>query len=154
MAIPLEGRLHWRRTAPFHVQLELETPDKIQREAGERDIRGRAIRIFRTDGRLTVGDPLKFTIWVCNRGDEPTGPAYIYLDALTTARYMEVYLCGDPPTCSLAAYEFSIISTPSEVPTLTPRDLEEQLEHFANEDATQRRVTRSARWWRFWSRSS
>jgi hypothetical protein len=78
----------------------------------------------------------------------------MYFDAFTTARYMEVYLCGDPPRYSLAAYEFSVVSAPSEMPTLTPRDLEEQLEHFASADGITARVTRAARWWRFWSRSS
>jgi hypothetical protein len=152
MAIPFEGQLQMRRTAPFHVQLELETPHEIQPMAGERDVRGRAIRVFRTDGRLTVGDRLTFTIWVCNRGDEPTGPAYMYFDTFATAKYMEVYLCGNPPSYTLAAYEFSVIRAPSDEPTLTTQDLERQVHQLSKVEAVRPRVPKAAGWWQFWKR--
>jgi hypothetical protein len=75
-----------------------------------------------------VGDRVAFPLWVCDAGDEPTGPAYIHRDHFMAARYMEVYLYGDPPECKLAAYEFGVIRAPSEEPTLTARELEELLE--------------------------
>ena len=127
MAIPVAGRLKWRRTAPFHVQLEVETPADIDRVPGNIQIQGRTIRVFRTDDRLAVGDRVVFTLGLCDPGDEPDGPAFIYFDEFATARYMEVYLYGDPPNCKLAAYEFSVIDAPSEEPTLTPRQLEDML---------------------------
>ena len=100
MAIPLEGRLKWRRTAPFHIQLELEKFQNVQRVAGNIRVQGRAVRVFRTDGRLTMGDRIAFALWACDAGDEPTGPAYIYFDDLTTAQYIEAYLYGDPPNAN------------------------------------------------------
>jgi hypothetical protein len=140
MAIPLEARLKWRRTAPFHVQLEVERPQSNKRVTGDTQIQGRIVRIFRTDGRLAVGDRFAFPLWVCRAGDEPTGPAYIYYDDFMEASYIEAYLCGNPPECSLAAYEFGVISAPSDKPTLTPRELEELLEQFDN-PRTEARLT-------------
>ena len=140
MAIPLQGRLEWRRTAPFHVQLELEKPEDLQRVAGQIQVQGRAVRVFRTDGRLAVGDRVAFPLWVCDAGDVPTGPAYIYYDTFMAASYMEAYLGGNPPELWLAAYEFSVIRAPSDEPTLTPRELEEWLGQF------------DKKWWQFWQR--
>lgn len=152
MAIPLEGRLKCRRTAPFHVQLEVEKPQDVQGVPGDRQIQGRAVRVFRTDGRLAAGDRLRFELWVCREGDEPTGPAYIHFDDFMTARFMEAYLYGDPPECKLAAYEFSVISAPSDEPTLTPRELEEWLERFNNAPAAAPGIRKAPRWWQFWRR--
>ena len=130
MTIPLEGRLKGRQTAPFHGQLELEKSEDFDALLGERRIYGRTVRVFRSDGRVSVGDRLGFALWVCHPGDIPTGPAFIFFDDLKPARYMEAYLYGDPPECELAAYEFTVIRTPSDEPTLTPRQLEELLEEL------------------------
>ena len=151
MTIPLEGRLKWRQTAPFHIQLELEKSEDFH-PWGDIQVHGRAVRVFRTDGRVAVGDSLGFALWVCRPGDEPTGPAYIYYDDLKTARYMEAYLYGDPPECELAAYEFNVIDTPSDEPTLTPRELEESLEQFGTSRPVPVRTQEETRWWRFWRR--
>jgi hypothetical protein len=152
MAIPLEGRLKARQTAPFHVQLELEQSHDIQSVAGDIQVQGRAVRVFRTDGRLEVGTRVAFALWVCDPRDEPTGPAYIYFDDFRTAKYMEAYLYGDPPGCKLAGYEFSVIRAPSEQPTLTPRELEELSGQFGNSRAVLPKVPKAGRWWHFWRR--
>lgn len=152
MAIPLEGRLKVRLTAPFHVQVELEKWQNIQRVAGDIEVRGRVVRVFRTDGRLTVGDPVAFTLWACDAGDEPTGPAYIYFDDLMPASYVEAYLYGDPPKCDLGAYEFSVIPAPSDEPTLTPRELEGLLAQLVNPRVVAQTVLKATDWWRFWRR--
>ena len=152
MAIPLEGRLKSRQTAPFHIQLELEKPQDIHTVSGDVQVHGRAVRVFRTDGRVAVGDRLGFALWVCRAGDEPTGPAYIYYDDFTTANFMEAYLYGDPPECKLAAYEFNVIRTPSDEPTLTPHELEEVPEQVGNAPVGRLRIRKTTRWWRFWRR--
>jgi hypothetical protein len=150
MAIPLEGRLEWRRTAPFHVQLELEKPQDIQRLPDDIEVRGRAVRVFRTDGRLAVGDRCGFTLWVCRAGDEPTGPAYMYYDDFVTASYVEAYLYGNPPKCELAAYEFTVISAPSDEPILTARELDEGLEQLDKARRGPAGMSKGTRWWQFW----
>lgn len=128
MAIPLEGRLRWRREAPFHLQMELDQTREHPLATCETEVRGVAIRVFRSDGRLALGDNVAFPLWVCRRGDEPTGPACILIEAFARAHYMEVYLVGDPPEFSLAAYEFCVLDTPSDQPVLTPEQLIELLE--------------------------
>jgi len=152
MAIPFEGRLEVRLTAPFHVQIELEKWQNIQGVAGDTEVRGRVVRVFRTDGRLPVGDPVAFTLWACDPGDEPTGPAYIYFDDLMTASYVEAYLYGDPPKCKLGAYEFGVIPAPSDEPTLTARELEGLLARFANPRVVAQKVLSATNWWQFWRR--
>lgn len=141
----------WRRTAPFHVQLELDTARGRQRASGQTRVRGQAIRVFRTDGRLTLGDQVEFPLWVCQEGDEPTGPAFIYVDAFERAAYMEAYFAGNPPDYRLAAYEFCVIPAPSERPVLIPEELEEPVARFASvrQDNS---PPRGERRWRFWKR--
>jgi hypothetical protein len=125
MSISLQGCVEWRRTAPYHVQLELERETEPLHPPREVQIQGRVVRIFRSDGRLGSGDRVAFSLWVCQPGDEPTGPAYIYFEHFIRANYMEVYLSGNPPACTLAGYELAVIDTPSEQPTMTVQQLEE-----------------------------
>jgi len=99
-----------------------------------------------------VGDRVAFALYVCRAGDEPTGPAYIYCDDFKAARYMEAYLFGDPPECKLAAYEFNVIRTPSDEPTLTSRQLEKLLEQFGNSWADLSGIQQATKWWQFWRR--
>jgi hypothetical protein len=142
--IALQGRIGWRKTAPFHVQLELVNSQCVPSALGETRVEGRAIRVFRTDGRLAVGDRIAFSIWVCESGGEPTGPAYIYVDDLSRANLMEAYLHGTPPEYELAAYEFRIIDTASEQPYLTL--LAEHNTPLAEEVRTPAKRRR----WQFW----
>jgi hypothetical protein len=117
--------------APFHVQIELDKAGE-PRAALDRwgrarltEVRGRVVRVFRTDGRLDTGDNVEFPLWVCEKGDEPTGPAFIYEGAYAGAVYLEAYLTGTPPKCDLCAYEFRVVDAPSDQPVLTPEELEE-----------------------------
>ena len=98
--IALEGRLQWRKTAPFHIQIELQKRSMPFRVPSPVDIPGRVVRVFRTDGRLAEGDQVAFVLWVCRPGDEPTGPAYVYHDDFIQATHMEVYLYGSPPNAN------------------------------------------------------
>jgi hypothetical protein len=138
-----------RCTAPFHVQLELEKVRNGEQVSGQKQFRGRVVRVFRTDSRLTIGDDIEFPLWVCQKGDEPTGPAYIYDDDLAGAAFMEAYLYGTPPSCELAAYEFGVISAPTDQPTMSPADLEKLLDQDREKVATPERVG-TAKWWQFW----
>jgi len=138
------GRLRARHEAPFHVQLELEKTRVLECVPGDMQVSGRAVRVFRTDGRLAVGDHLAFTLWICRAGDEPTGPAYIYYDDFMGASYMEVYLYGSPPDCQLAGYELSVVDAPSDEPKLPPDEFDFWLKTAGGD----------IRWWQFWKRFS
>lgn len=125
MTMGLEGRIKARTDAPYHVQLQLEGKSEPSRSPGDVLIQGRVVRVFRSDGRLATGDKVTFKIWLCQPGDEPTGPAFIYYEPFMQATHLEAYLYGTPPNCQLAAYEFAILSNPTEVPMMTVAQLQE-----------------------------
>ena|SRR5882724_6765289 len=112
-------------TALYHVQLQLERKSEPSRVPSEIVLQGRVVRVFRGDGRLGPGDRVAFKLWVCQPGDEPTGPAFIYYGPFMQATHVEAYLHGKPPDCELAGYEFAVISAPSEQPSMTVGQLQE-----------------------------
>src|SRR4051812_24056601 len=97
MVMGLEGRIKWRMTAPYHVQLHLDEKAEPLKIPSEFRVRGSVVHIFRSDGRLGPGDCVAFSIWVCRPGDEPTGLAFIYYEPLMRATHIEAYLHGNPP---------------------------------------------------------
>ena len=148
MTITLEGRLWWRQVAPFHIQLELKKDSgESQVPRGQVRVDGCVVRVFRSDGRLALGDRVGFKLWVCQSGDEPTGPAYVYYEDFIRATHMEAYLHGTPPDYELAAYEFAILSAPSDEPTMNVRQLERLLAGFERPSL---RTPKPKGWWHFW----
>lgn len=121
----LEGRINARTTAPYHVQLQLEGKSAPSRSPSEVVLQGRVVRIFRGDGRLGSGDCVAFKLWVCQPGDAPTGPAFIYYEAFMQATHIEAYLYGTPPNCQLAAHEFEALNGPTDEPMMTVAQLQE-----------------------------
>jgi len=152
LSIPLEGRLRWRKTAPFHVQLELEKGSGRLTVPGNFTVRGGVVRVFRSDGRIAPGDHVAFGLWVCRAGQEPTGPAYVYEDDLMRASHVEAYLYGTPPDCELAAYEFTLLEVPSDEPKMSIGDLEELLSRFDGLKTinTADAKCHAGKWWEFW----
>jgi hypothetical protein len=126
MAIPLEGRIGVRRDAPLHVQLRLTNkPEKIPEPSDEVSIHGYVVKVFRGENLASVGELITFRLWVvCRPGDIPTGPAYVYYDALMNARHLEAFLYGASPHCRLGAYEFKLMGEPTQEPTMTVEELE------------------------------
>ncbi len=151
MMLP-EGRLHWRRVAPFHLQIEILKDSTKSRVPSEVEIHGRVVRIFRTDGRLKSGDNISFYLWVCRRGDEPTGPAYVYYDDFIQATHMEVYLRGNPPRCELAAYEFTVLHSASDEPVMSVAQLENEFRRLGEILDIEPSTPSRPPWWQFWSR--
>jgi hypothetical protein len=163
-----EEALSVREGAPFHVQLELK---KGSGEFSKRlrlvRVEGCVVRVFRSDGRLAPGDHVAFKLWVCRRGDEPTGPAYVYQEDFIRATHMEAYLHGTPPDCELAGYEFTIITAPSDEPSMNVGQLEGLFAGFEKQDEPSMNVgqlegllpgfemrrlgtPKPRRWWHFW----
>jgi hypothetical protein len=125
MAIALEGRVKLRMTAPYHVQLQVDQKAQPLKVPSTIVLQGKVVRVFRSDGRLRCGDRVGFKIWIGQPGDEPTGPAFVYYKQFMQASHVEVYLHGNPPDCELAAYEFVLISAPTDRPSMTVAQLEE-----------------------------
>lgn len=113
-----------RRQAPLHVQIELSKAPWPEfngtKRPGSPEVRigGAIVRVFRDASLVSVGDRVWFPIWICQRGDEPTGPAYLYEEDLRRKRYIEAYLHGDPPACELVGYECLLLEAPSLEPRL------------------------------------
>jgi len=148
VSIPFEGRVQARRCASFHVQLELtRVPAKCPN--GEVDIEGRVVRVFRGQALLQPGALVSFLIWVVREGGEPTGPAFVYHDALQAASHAEAYLEGTPPRCRLAAYEFTLLRAATPIPAMSADDLERMYSEAMSRSAVGRR---NARWWEIWKR--
>ena len=147
MAIALEGRIEGRMTAPYHVQIHLDQKAQPLKVPGIVSLQGKVVRVFRSDGQLSCGDRVGFNIWVCQPGDEPTGPAFVYYEHFMQASHVEVYLHGKPPNCELAAYEFALISATTDQPRMTVAQLEElaQLSVRTQLDSAQQK-----KWW--WQR--
>lgn len=89
---------------------------------------------------------MKFTLWVCQPGNEPTGPAYAYRDDFVHATHMEVYLSGSPPNCEIAAYEFILLGSPSEKPRMSIEEL------VALSEGPDHRIDPRRRWWQLWKK--
>jgi hypothetical protein len=120
-------------------------------ERGRAQIGGQVVRVFRTDGRLAEGSSVSFELWVCQLGDEPTGPAYIYIDALAKACFIEAYLRGTPPACEVAAYEFTPVDAPTHQPVLNLAELEELLnDPYTSPEALASAGPNRVKWWQFW----
>lgn len=150
----LEARMHWRKGAPFHVQIELHQGSMQFQLPCPVEIQGRVVRVFRTDGRLVPGDGVAFVLWICRRGDEPTGLAYVYHDDLVRATHMEVYLHGTPPKCELAAYEFTILNGASDEPTMSVAQLEKKLRSTEVFNRRNWTIPDLKSWWHFFSKGN
>jgi hypothetical protein len=146
MAIALEGRIEWRMKAPYHVQVRLDQDAQPLIVPSEISVRGTVVRVFKSDGRLRCGECVGFHIWVCQPGDEPTGQAFVYYEQFSQASYVEAYLRGAPPNCELAAYEFVLISAPSDQPSMTVAQLQELTHSSIQTEQQPVNYTRS--WWR------
>jgi hypothetical protein len=145
----LERSIHCRRTAPFHVQVELVRD--LEPDLGPRRVQGRVVQVFRGDGRVVPGDEITFRLWLCEPRKEPTGECYVYLSDFSRVRYIEAYLLGSPPKCEIAGNEFAVIYSPSQTPRLTVGDLEELDAQWAKAEADSMRIQKvRRRWWQFW----
>jgi hypothetical protein len=85
---------------------------------------GEVVTVFRGHALVTPGASVVFFLWVCRRGDEPTGPAFVHFDKLAAATHIEAYFYGAPPACQVAAYEFVLLNGASETPAMSASDLE------------------------------
>jgi hypothetical protein len=119
-----------RIQARFHVQVELVSVPEIARTPSNVHVGARVIRVFRGAPDLRIGDLVEFELSVCRQDDDIAdgGTSWTDSDALRRARFMEVYLNGEPPNTSMALGESRIIETPSEFPALpcTPADTLEE----------------------------
>jgi hypothetical protein len=157
LVMPFEARVAARRNAPFHVQLELAKLPAQPRPGKEVQIEGRVVRVFRGGAALQLGALMVFPLWVCESGEEPTGPAYVYYKDLVAASHMEVYLYGTPPRCRLAAYEYVLLKEPSLDARMSVEELLEIMKGWKTSSTEppargSQPMQETKRWWQFWRR--
>ena len=148
MATSGAERLAARRDARFHVQVTVgRFPEEI-RTPGLVLLRGVVVKVFRSDGGLSigVGDEVSFTVPVCRDGDEvPPGSAHLLREILARTAYLEVYLNGRPPRCEVACDEFESIAAPGDTPAMSPISLGSPEEPRGVLPSQGKR-----RWWQLW----
>jgi hypothetical protein len=154
-------RVAARRNARFHVQIKLTGLPEIPPEHPVQ-LRGDVARVFRGADTLKPGDPISFTVWVCSRGLEPTGPPFVMHDALLRFGILEAFLDGEPPDCELVGYEFEVVADFSEHPVLplkepdrvftpAPRvEPRKDLQQASRRDPS--KAVKPRNWWQFWKR--
>jgi hypothetical protein len=121
-----------RRNARFHLQVVIEeVPSHVKTPCEQLLITGKVVRIFRGRHNLRQGDFVKFNIAVQG---EPyvamcSGIFWLNYSNLLQAKYMEVYLNGNPPNCSVALWQYALLDISTDQPTMS---------------------SESRSWWKFW----
>ena len=120
MVLPSSHYDQARHDAAFHVQVELiklptgaDTPCTIT-------VCARVVEVFRALKSINPGDTVRFGVDVNRRDDEipAGGTIWIDYDNLSSARFMEVFLDGDPPDCQVALWNCQLIDSPSRKPKM------------------------------------
>jgi hypothetical protein len=147
-----------RRNATLHIQIRLTDVPATPPEDYAR-IGGAVVRVFHAEIPLEFEAPVSFVVWVCSKGKEPTGPAYVYHENLLHMGYVEAFLNGKPPNYHLVGYEFTLIGEPSDEPMLTVGEPSDVLRREAAEDMLSRprplavsgqRPAAAKKWWQVW----
>lgn len=119
MALPPETYERARKKAQLHVQVELDPiQQKVQEDCQEFPITGKIVRIFRGH-RCHVSQIVGFDVAVKVSSEiYLSGILWLSHADLLYMKYMEVYLNGKPPNCSVALYQYELIEAPTEDPVL------------------------------------
>jgi len=110
-----------RKKARYHLQVSVEyVPDNVKMPCENLSIEGKIVCIFRGRRSMRIGDSVQFDVAVQG---EPyiimsSGILWLNYSNLLQANYMEVFLNGKPPSCSIALYQYKLIEAPTKDPTL------------------------------------
>lgn len=103
-----------RRSAPNHVQIEIEDVSGPSGGMGPCEVEGRVVNVFR--GTLTPGARLDFTVSCYDYGEIPAGPTlWTDYDALKDAKYLEAFMSADAQP-RIALDQVEIIMSPRDRP--------------------------------------
>jgi hypothetical protein len=146
MAVDAIARIKARREAPFHVQIQVNSIPPEFSTPAEVLVEGRIVSVFRSDGRLMVGDRVSFAVRVCREGEEtPPGPAYLAHEELVRATHIEAYLTGNPPHCEIPLEEYEVFTGFRAGPNMTVAQLESLPAGRPGSISTRER-----KWWQIW----
>ncbi len=103
-----------RRSAPNHVQIEIDDVSSPSGGMGPCHVEGKIVRVFKGD--LAPGAKLTFDVSCYDYGTIPAGPTlWTDYDALNDAKYLEAFMSGDARP-KIALDQVEIIIEPRDVP--------------------------------------
>lgn len=103
-----------RRSAPNHVQIEIDDVASPSGGMGACSVEGRIVRVFKGD--LAPGAELHFDVSCYDYGTIPSGPTlWTDYDALNDAKYLEAFMSGDVSP-RIALDQVEIVLAPRDTP--------------------------------------
>lgn len=103
-----------RRSAPNHVQIEIEDVSGPSGGMGACDVEGKVVTVFKGD--LAPGAKLRFDVACYDYGTIPSGPTlWTDYDALDEAKYLEAFMSADAKP-KIALDQVEIILEPRDTP--------------------------------------
>ena len=103
-----------RRSAPNHVQIEIDDVSSPSGGMGPCHVKGKVVRVFKGD--LAPGAGLTFDVSCYDYGTIPAGPTlWTDYDALNDAKYLEAFMSGDARP-KIALDQVEIILEPRDTP--------------------------------------
>jgi hypothetical protein len=121
--LPSDFYLVARHEARFHVQVQLDEVAGVGQTPCRTPVEATVVRVFRDSGELNPGDKITFGVNVTRPGDRipASGIIWTSIEKLQYARFLEVFLNGDPPKCELALSQFEYIDDPTDKPRMQNR---------------------------------
>ncbi len=112
-----------RRTADFHGQVRILNVDQSIQTPGVAQVTAEVVRSFRRHPAYSCGAHVRFGVSVLS-GNEPWervpigGTRWTNYTELLRAKYMEIFLNGDPPACQVALWQSAIVEMLTTRPVL------------------------------------
>ena len=91
----------------------VDTPSEIS-------VRAKVVQVFRARKPIDPGDAIKFGVAVSRPSDDipAGGTLWVDYDSLASHRFMEVFLNGDPPNCTVALWQYQLLDSPTAKPKI------------------------------------
>ena len=112
--LPPENYLEVRKLARFHLQLTILTVSLPASTPGIARVIAQVETILRGDDSLSRGSHIAIEIGIARKDDPlPESPdMWILAEKVTPGLWLEAYLNGEPPNCSIVASQVSPIEAP------------------------------------------
>jgi hypothetical protein len=142
-----------RLTARFHVQVEYEPPRQLAPTGGEScgyvAVCASVRRVFRGEPLLRSGDLVNFSVPIYwDKRRILLGESWMSHVDFERGRFIELFLDGIPPECTICASQYKMIAAPSELPEMQIPTKEQLAEEWAKFE--ERSISSSRKWWQFW----
>ena len=118
--LPSEFYYVARHEARFHVQARFELVGEVDRTPCFAQVEATVVSVFRGKDLIRVGERLCFGVGVTRPGDclPESGVVWQPDAAFREARFVEVFLNGDPPACEVALSQIMLLDAPSDGPRM------------------------------------